>query len=172
MLTKIENGITRTNTFLAKDLAAWIIYPMIFVIVYEVLSRYLFHSSTFFAYDLTWMLYSSFALLGGAYTLAIDGHVKADVLYNMFPPKVKNAVNIFCYIIFFLPAMVGLLYSSYNSMLKAIEFGETSTFSNWGPSVIPVKIILFISILMVTMQGLVIFEQNIKHLFKKGGENA
>ncbi|MDR2089211.1 MAG: TRAP transporter small permease subunit [Clostridiales Family XIII bacterium] len=170
MFTKLETGITKANSFLAKDLASWIIYPMIFVIVYEVLSRYLFSRSTFFSYDLTWMFYSSFALLGGAYTLAVDGHVKADVLYNMFPQRVKNIVNVVCYIIFFLPAMIGLLYSSYSSMIKSILYRETSTFSNWGPSVIPVKIVLFVSILALLMQGLVIFAQNIKQLTQKGGE--
>ena len=59
-------------------LAAWLILPMVLSLCYEVVSRYVFNAPTQWAYDMTFMLYGSFFMLGAAYTLQRKGHVRTD----------------------------------------------------------------------------------------------
>jgi TRAP-type mannitol/chloroaromatic compound transport system permease small subunit len=50
-------------------LTAWLIIPMILSLAWEVVARYGFGSPTVWAYDMTFMLFGAFFMLGAAYTL-------------------------------------------------------------------------------------------------------
>src|SRR5215210_1211523 len=68
-------------------LVAWLIIPMVGSLVYEVIARYLFNAPTEWAYDMTFMLYGTFFMLGAAYTLQRKGHVRTDSLYIAWSPR-------------------------------------------------------------------------------------
>jgi len=167
MIENISNTITNINKFFARNIVILFIYLMIFVMAIEVLSRYFFGSPTFFAYDLAWMFYSSFAVLGGAYTLIENAHVSADVFYKKMSDKKKAIVSIACYLIFFFPEIIGLTYSSFTMAIKSIKYKETSVYTNWGPSLIPIKIILFLGITLLLFQGIVKFAGYVKILMNQ-----
>jgi TRAP-type mannitol/chloroaromatic compound transport system permease small subunit len=66
---------------------AWLIVPMVLSLCFEVVSRYVFNAPTQWAYDMTFMLYGSFFMLGAAYTLQRKGHVRTDSLYAGWSPR-------------------------------------------------------------------------------------
>src|SRR3982751_6284717 len=68
-------------------LVAWLIVPMVASLVYEVIARYLFNAPTEWAYDMTFMLYGTFFMLGAAYTLQQKGHIRTDSLYIDWSPR-------------------------------------------------------------------------------------
>ena len=74
-IQKFHNGVTFANKKLFQG-AMWLIYPLIAVIMYEVVMRYILNSPTNWVYDMTWMIFGTNAFLGFAYTLAEGGHVK------------------------------------------------------------------------------------------------
>jgi TRAP-type mannitol/chloroaromatic compound transport system permease small subunit len=55
------------------NLVAWLIVPMVLALSYEVVARYLFNAPTLWAYDMTFMLYGTFFMLGSAFTLQRRG---------------------------------------------------------------------------------------------------
>jgi TRAP-type mannitol/chloroaromatic compound transport system permease small subunit len=55
---------------------------LMFMIVHHVIMRYVFRSPTFWAYDLTYMLYGSAFMLGTAAALLYGAHVRTDFLYQ------------------------------------------------------------------------------------------
>ena len=85
-------------------IVAWLIIPMVLSLVYEVVARYIFDAPTEWAYDMTFMLYGSFFMIGSAYTLYKKGHIRTDSYYGKWSPRTQGWVDTICYLVFFLPA--------------------------------------------------------------------
>lgn len=167
-LKKTGNIITLANQKI-NDLASWLIYPLVFVVMYEVLMRHILNNPTNWVYDMTWILYAIFVFLGGAYALHTGTHVKADIIYNMLPKKGQMIFDIISYCVFFFPVMIMLVYSTFIYFLKSLEMGDVSSATTWGPVLWPIKFVLFISMAMLLLQGIVEFCERIAPLFKRGG---
>ena len=60
---------------------AWCILLLTFGTAYEVFVRYALRDPTAWAFDISYMMYGTLFMMGGAYTLARDGHVRGDVLF-------------------------------------------------------------------------------------------
>lgn len=167
LLKKIGDCITKINEKIAF-LASFLVYPLMVVVVIEVVARYFLNRPTTFSYDLTWMLYAALVFLGGGHCLQHEVHVRADIIYDMFGKKGKAIINMFCYPFFFFSSMIGLTISTYYLMMKAWQFKEKSPYTSWNPPTGPIKTVLFISILVLLLQGMVIFSGHLKDLFKRG----
>ena len=89
-------------------LVAWLIMPMVLSLVYEVVARYFFNAPTVWAYDMTFMLYGTFFMLGSAYTLMRGGHIRTDCLYGGWSPRRQGLDRRVCYLVFFFPPLIAL----------------------------------------------------------------
>ncbi len=166
MLKKVGDGITKLNKTVFSC-ASFVIYPLIFVVVFEVIMRYIFKSPTGWAYDMTWMLFGAFTFLGGAHALAEGAHVKADIILELVPKKVKSIIIIICYIVFFFPLIFAFLYSSTSYVSRSISMNEKSPYTGWAPIIWPSKIIMYISFILLLLQGIVEFCKALKGAFGK-----
>src|SRR6266545_2326408 len=54
----------------------WCILILTFTTSYEVFSRYMFGAPTDWAFDASYMLYGALFMMGGAYALSRNGHVR------------------------------------------------------------------------------------------------
>src|SRR5687767_14232913 len=73
---------------------AWLTaLPLVFVIVYEVILRYAFNDPTIWAFDVSYMLYGSLFMLGAAFTLLHQGHIRTDIFYGKWSPRVQGLVD-------------------------------------------------------------------------------
>ncbi len=169
ILEKIGKAISKVNEKIAV-VTSFLIYPLMVVVVIEVVARYFLNRPTSFSYDLTWMIYAALVFLGGGHCLQHDVHVRADIIYDMFQRKGKAIINMFCYPFFFFSSMIGLLISTYHLMMKAWIYNEKSPYTSWNPPTGPIKTVLFISILILLLQGIVIFSGHLRDLFKGGEE--
>lgn len=170
-LKKIGDAITLVNKKI-NDASSWLIYPLVLVVMYEVVMRYIFNSPTNWVYDMTWILYGIFVFLGGAHALHTGTHVKADIIYNMLPKKGQIIFDIISYCFFFFPVMILMVYSTWNYFMKSLTMGDVSPATTWSPLLWPMKLVLFISMLMLLLQGIVEFVRAISPLFKKGGSET
>lgn len=168
MLKKIGDGITWVNTKI-NDAASWLMYPLILVIMYEIVRRYFLNSPTNWVYDMTWILYGCFVFLGGAYTLHVGGHVKADIIYNMMPPKGKAVFDIIGYAVFYFPVMTLMVYSCFTYFLKSWQLQDVSNMTIWAPVLWPCKLIILISMVMLLLQGIVECVRDLAPLFRGRG---
>ena len=98
-------AIDKVNTWVGK-IFSWSIVAMTFVIVYEVVSRYVFSAPTTWAYDVSYMLYGTLFMMAGPYALARNGHVRGDFLYRRWSPRVQAIVDLTLYILFFFAAVL------------------------------------------------------------------
>ncbi len=135
-------------------IVAWLIFPMVGSLVYEVIARYAFNAPTVWAYDMTFMLYGSFFMLGSAYTLLRKSHIRTDMFYMNWPARRQGWVDTVCYVLFFFPGMIAFLVVSWDFFWISWEQGERIVTSPWMPIVYPFKATIPIATLLLLLQGI------------------
>jgi TRAP-type mannitol/chloroaromatic compound transport system permease small subunit len=131
----------------------WLILVLTLGVSYEVLVRYVFRAPTTWAFDISYITYGALFLMAGAYALSRGGHVRADVLYRFWKPRTQAKMDLFLYLIFFLPAVAAWIYAGWNYAEMSIRFREVSIFSPAGVPVFPLKTLIPITGVLLLLQG-------------------
>lgn len=134
-------------------IVAWLILPMVGSLVYEVISRFGFDRPTVWAYDMTFMLYGSFFMLGAAYTLQRKGHIRTDSFYSAWSPRRQGLVDTVCYVLFFFPGLIAFLWVGWDFFYTSWQRGETIVTSPWMPVVYPFKLMMPVATALLLLQG-------------------
>jgi len=125
------------------------------MITWEVFSRYVLDNPHAWAFDVMSMMYGSLFMMAGAYTLSKNGHVRGDVLYGFFPPRLQAGLDLALYILFFVPGVFALAYAGYGYAADSWAINEHSNITANGPPVYPFKTIIPIAGAILFLQGLV-----------------
>lgn len=128
-------------------------YALIFVVLYEVISRKVFSNPTVWGFDLSYMLYAVMFLVGFGYTLKHGSHVRIDIIYAYLSPKKRAILDLIGYTIFFLPFMLICLKVSWDFGIQSFEMREQSM-SVWQIPIYPFKIFMFIGFFLLFIQGI------------------
>jgi TRAP-type mannitol/chloroaromatic compound transport system permease small subunit len=75
-------------------IASWTSLVLVVLMAGNVLLRYLFRTGSVWAGELEWHLMSPIVLIGMSYALLHDGHLRVDVAYVHFPPRLQRAVDL------------------------------------------------------------------------------
>lgn len=134
-------------------IVSWLILPMVASLVYEVGARYLFDAPTVWAYDMTFMLYGSFFMLGAAYTLRHKGHIRTDSFYGEWSPRKQGWVDTICYLVFYFPPLIAFQVVTWDYFYKSYGQDERIMTSPWMPIVWPFKFVLPLATLLLLLQG-------------------
>jgi TRAP-type mannitol/chloroaromatic compound transport system permease small subunit len=133
---------------------AWAIMIMILGVSYEVFMRYLLSAPTSWAFDVTFIMYGALFMMGGAYALSRDSHVRADFLYRLWRPKTQAAVELVLYFFFFFPGILALIFAGTKYALRSWRYGEVSVNSPAGVPVFQFKVLIVAAGLLLFLQGL------------------
>ncbi len=146
--------IDKVSTWIGQFFS-WLIVALTLMISWEVFSRYVLDSPHAWAFDVMSMMYGSLFMMAGAYTLSKNGHVRGDVLYGFFPPRLQAWLDLTLYILFFIPGVVALAYAGYGFAADSWAINEHSNVTADGPPIYPFKTILPIAGAFLLAQGLV-----------------
>lgn len=138
---------------LCGRLVAWLIVPMVLSLVYEVVARYFFNMPTVWAYDMTFILYGTFFMLGSAYTLMKKGHIRTDTFYAHWSPRRQGVTDAICYLVFFFPALLVFGWLGWEFFLKSFQQGERFVTSPWMPAAWPLKFMIPLASALLVIQG-------------------
>ncbi|TAM47339.1 MAG: TRAP transporter small permease subunit [Gammaproteobacteria bacterium] len=133
---------------------AWLIVVLTVAVSYDVMARYLFRAPTDWAYDAAYILYGSLFLMAGAYTLSRNGHVRGDVLYGFFPPRVQAGLDLALYFLFFIPGIAALAYAGIDFARISWSLNEHSSTMSGGPPLYHFKTLIPIAGALVLLQGI------------------
>lgn len=133
----------------------WAIVVLTFTTSYEVFARYMFGAPTDWAFDASYMLYGALFMLGGAYTLSRNAHVRGDFIYRSWHPRTQAAMDLVLYILFFFPGMLAFIYSGYGFAELSRRMNEHSAASPDGPIIWPFKWLISIVGCLMVLQGIV-----------------
>lgn len=144
--------------------AMYLIFAMLAVLLYSSISKTFFTPSVWTLESAQFLMVAYF-LLGGAYSMQLDAHVRMDLAYSAWSPRTRavvDAITVFMLIFY----LVMLLIGGVSSTEYAIEYKETS-YSAWSPYMAPIKIIMCLGIVMMLLQAIATF---FKDLYAARGE--
>jgi TRAP-type mannitol/chloroaromatic compound transport system permease small subunit len=153
-MQKLLLAIDKLSTVIGQAFS-WLIVVLTLLIGWEVFSRYALDNPHPWAFDVMSMLYGSMFMMAGAYTLSKNGHVRGDVLYGFFPPRLQAGLDLALYILFFIPGVVAMAWAGYNFAAESWAINEHSNITANGPPVYPFKTIIPIAGAILLAQGLV-----------------
>ena len=134
---------------------SWFIVGLTLLISWEVFSRYVLDHPHAWAFDAMIMMYGTLFMMAGAYTLAKNGHVRGDVLYGFFPPRLQAGLDLTLYIVFFIPGVIALAWAGYTYAAESWAINEHSNITSEGPPIYPFKTIIPVAGAFLLVQGVV-----------------
>lgn len=132
---------------------AWLNVPLVLVVAWEVMARYLFDAPTIWSFDVTYMLYGTIFMLGSAYALHKGAHIRTDFFWERWSIRTKGMIDAVAYIAFFFPALLMLLFVSGHEAWYAYTINETSEQTPWRPILWPFKAVVPLACLLLLIQG-------------------
>jgi TRAP-type mannitol/chloroaromatic compound transport system permease small subunit len=139
-LIKILYVIDSVNEWMGKIFGSLILILM-GVVIYDTLMRYVFNSPTIWGMDVNKILLLAVVCLGGGYCLLHGGHVRVDIVYLLFPRRIRAVFDTFTYLFVLAFCFVVVKYGGY-LFLEAFRIGETSSDSAWEYLMWPVLLLI------------------------------
>ena len=146
-------GIDKLNYYVGR-LVSWMLVPIVFAMIYEVVARYAFTAPTVWAYDISRMFYGAMFVLGAAYGLSKGVHIRSDFIYRNWAVRNQGRVDAILYLVFFFPSMILLLWVSFDWAWTTIIRGERGMDTAFAPLLGPVRSALPIGIFLLIIQGI------------------
>ena len=141
---------------------AFLIVPMIVIMVAEVVLRYFFNAPTIWALEGTQLLFGFMFMLGAGYTLKEDGHIRVEIAYTFVSSRVQSGMKIFALIFLLFYCSTVLYYGSIKAYESTIILEKH--FSVWSPYIFPSIICIPVAALLMISQGISIFHKELKNL--------
>jgi len=153
-MQKLLLFIDRVSTFVGHAFS-WLIIALTLQVSWEVFSRYALDAPHAWAFDVMIMFYGTLFMMAGAYTLSVNGHVRGDVLYGFFSPRVQASLDLTLYILFFIPGVVALVWAGYYYAADSWRIDEHSNVTAEGPPIYPFKTVIPFAGAILLAQGIV-----------------
>jgi TRAP-type mannitol/chloroaromatic compound transport system permease small subunit len=153
-MQKLLLTIDKISTFVGKTFS-WLIVSLTFLITYEIFSRYALDAPHAYAFDMMLQMYGTLFMMAGAYTLSKNSHVRGDVLYGFFPPRLQAGLDLTLYIVFFLPGVTALCWAGYTYAAESWAIWERSSITSEGPPIYPFKTVIPVAGAFILVQGIV-----------------
>lgn len=149
-----QNLIDRFSEATGK-LVSWCTLLMVVVTFVIVVMRYAFDAGLIWLQESVIWLHAAVFMLGAAYTLKHDEHVRVDVFYRSSSPQRKAWVDLLGVLFFLLPVCAFLLIKSWDFAAVSWSIKEASRESGGLPyPLIPLaKSILVAMPFVVALQG-------------------
>ena len=146
--------------------AAWLTLFMVIVTFVVVVMRYVFDAGFIWVQESVVWMHAVVFMLGAAFTLRDEEHVRVDVFYRAMSARRRAWVDLFGVILFLLPVCAFLAWKSFDFVLQSWRIGEFSRESGGLPyPFIPlVKSVLLLMPLGVALQGVSMFLHSLRAL--------
>jgi TRAP-type mannitol/chloroaromatic compound transport system permease small subunit len=149
---RVLHTIDGISTWTGKA-AAWLIIGLMLLVCAEVFKRYFLNMPTAWIFDASNMLYGTLFMIGGAYTLAQNAHVRGDFLYGSMKPRTQATFDLILYVTFFLPGVAALAYAGWDYAVLSFRINEHSNITADGPPVWQFKFMIPLAGALLLLQG-------------------
>lgn len=135
------------------------IFLMIGTLLLGAITRNILNLPLSWTVEMAQFIITGYYIVGGAYSIQTEDHVRMDLLYDHFSVRTKAKIDVATnfFLVFYL---VTLLIGSISSTMYAIEYGQRN-FSQWNPSMIPIKLIMVFGIFLMILQAISTFFKDI-----------
>lgn len=156
-LLLLAHGVDRLNGRIGAGLR-WLALIMVLIGAYNAVARYITRYadaqlSSNALNELQWYLFSVIFLLGAAYGLERDVHVRVDVLYGRLTEKGRAWIDLLGSLLFLVPFSVLMLLVAWPAVVDSWSIRETSPDPGGLPRY-PIKALILVSFGLLVLQGL------------------
>lgn len=151
-LLAMSRGIDRVTEIIGKTVM-WLILLAVLVSAGNAIVRKVFNYSTNSLLELQWYLFGAAFMLGAAYTLQQNEHVRVDVWYATRSRATQHRIDLFGHIFFLLPFVVLMAWLLWPYTVQAYVNGDVS--SNAGGLIIwPARALILGGFILLVFQAL------------------
>lgn len=140
---------------------AWLTLGMVLVLFTVVVLRYFFQTGAIALQESITYMHALVFMLGAAYTLQQDGHVRVDIYYQHWSPTTKAWINNFGIVFFLWPVCFSIAALSWQYVSNAWAIHEASREAGGLPGVFLLKSVILVLPGLLALQGLAQFLQNL-----------
>ena len=138
--------------------AMFLVFVMMGILLYSTITKSFF-IPPLWGVELAQFVMTAFYILGGAYAMKLDSHVRMDLLYSRWSPRTRAAVDAVT-VVFLIAYVVMLLVGGITSTQYVLEYDERS-YSSWAPYMWPIKIIMVVGLVLMLLQVIATFFRNV-----------
>ena len=149
-----SNLIGRVTEAISKP-ASLLVFIMMLITSVEVIGRYVFNHPTTWAWPLNRQIFGVFILVAGAYTMSKREHIRIEILYDHFPPKIKmlaRGIALASFIIFMGVLVWQGSWMGWNSLMMKEKLAGA-----FRMPLYPFKILIPIGAFLFLLQGIAVF---------------
>lgn len=150
--------VDATNRVLG-NIVMYLALVMLGVLLLGSFTRYVVHVQLVWIVEMAQFIMAAYYILGGAYSMQLDAHVRMDVWYEHWKPKRRafvDSITVFC-LLFYLAMMI---YGGIASSLYSLKYNQTN-YSAWAPPMAPIKIIMTVGFVLMFLQAFSILFKDI-----------
>ena len=142
-------------TSIIGRITMYLVFVLMGILVLSFVTRNIINFPLMWIIEMAQFTMTAYYLMGGAYSMMEDQHVRMGIVYGNFSDKNKARMDLFTsfFLIFYL---VTLLIGSYSSLIYTINTNQ-KLFTAWAPYVWPIKTIMLFGILLMLLQSFSIF---------------
>lgn len=153
-----------TFTEWTGKIIAWLAAAMAVLTTVVVVMRYGFSTGSIAGQEAVTYLHATLFMLGAAYALKTDAHVRVDIFYRRFSPTAQAWVNALGGIVFLLPLCLLIMMISSDYVRQAWRIREISVDSGGIPAVFLLKSLIPAMALTLLLQGIAEILRNLARL--------
>ena len=133
---------------------SWLNVILIGLICLDVLFRYFFSFSKNWILELEWHMFAMIFLLGSAYALQEEKHVRVDVFYQRFSKKTQTIINLLGTIVFLIPWCYLVITTAYKFAINSWYIKEGSPQPGGLPARYVIKGMIALGFVLIALQGI------------------
>ena len=148
-LSAVEKFTEVTGRFIS-----WATLTMVILVVLVVITRYFLGLGSIALQESVTYLHCLVFMMGFAFTLKHDGHVRVDIFYRGFSPRRKALVNLIGALLFLIPFCLLIFFTSWDYVLSSWVIRETSAENNGLPFIYLLKTLMLLMPVTLLLQGI------------------
>ena len=149
---------------------SWLSLLLVLVTFIVVVLRYVFDSGSIALQETTTYFHATIFLVGMAYTLQQNGHVRVDIFYSRFSKHGQAWVDLCGALFLLLPFMLFISWISWEYIVDSWAVREGSREAGGLPGVFLLKSLILVMTSLLSLQALTQVARNIETIFKLKGD--
>ncbi len=151
-LLGISRAVDGINERIGK-LVAWLVLAAVLVSAGNAIIRKTLNTSSNAWLELQWYLFGAVFMLGAAWTLRCNEHIRIDILSSRFAKRARDKLDVFGHIVFLLPFVLLHIWTSWPFFVSSFRSQEVSTNAG-GLIVWPAKGLVLLGFVLLFLQAL------------------
>lgn len=160
------NAVDKVNRWVGERIK-WVTTLLVLLVFTDVVLRYAFSSTSAWVAELEWHFFALIFLLGAAYGLKEDKHVRVDLFYAKYSVRQKAIVDLLGTLLFLVPWCLVIIFTSFRYAENSWYFSETSPDPGGLPARYVIKFAITAGFFLLLLQAFSLVVNCIKTIIKK-----